>query len=72
MFLLQVCLVPPQPLSVLSGARECSNSLQQKAEDDLELTNMEYFNRADLDGWEIRKGMAFLLAHLVPQAGAGV
>jgi len=36
------------------------------------MTNIEYFNRADLDGWEIRKGMADLLAHLVPQAGAGV
>ena len=60
-------MVTTQPLSVLS-ARKYSNDLQQKTEEDLEMTYIEYFNKPDIDGWEIRKGMADLLSHVVPQS----
>ena len=60
-------MVTPEPLPVLS-ARKYSNNLQQKTEDDLEMTFIEYFNKPDIDGWQIRKGMADLLAHVVPQS----
>ena len=65
MFVLQVSLVTTQSQSVLT-ARKYSDNIQQKTEDDLELTYTEYFNRPDIDGWEIRKGMADLLSRVVP------
>ena len=67
MFVLQVSLVTTQSQSFLT-ARKYSDNIQQKTEDDLELTYTEYFNRPDIDGWEIRKGMADLLSHVVPQS----
>ena len=60
-------MVTTQPLSVLS-ARKYSTDLQQKTEDDLERTYIEYFNKPDIDGREIRKGMADLLSQVVPQS----
>ena len=60
-------MVTTQPLSALS-ARKYSNDLQQKTEEDLEMTYIEYFNKPDIDGSEIRKGMADLLSHVVPQS----
>ena len=65
MFVLQVSLVTTQSQSVLT-ARKYSDNIQQKTEDDLELTYTEYFNRPDIDGWEIRKGMADLLSRVAP------
>ena len=65
MFVLQVSLVTTQSQSVLT-ARKYSDNIQQRTEDDLELTYTEYFNRPDIDGWEIRKGMADLLSRVVP------
>ena len=67
MFVLQVSTVTTQPLPVLS-ARNYSNNLQQKTEEDLEMTLIEYFNKPGIDGLEIRKGMADLLANLVPHS----
>ena len=66
MFLLQVSLVTTQPQSVLT-ARKYSDNIQQRTEDDLEKTYTQYFNRPDIDGWEIRKGMADLLSRVLPQ-----
>ena len=54
MFLLQVSLVTTQPQSVLT-ARKYSDNITQRTEDDLEKTYTQYFNRPDIDGWEIRK-----------------
>ena len=67
MFVSQVSMVTTQPLSVLS-ARKYSDNLQQKTQDDLEQSYIEYFNRPDLDSWQIRKAMADLLADVVPQS----
>jgi len=43
-------------------------STSSQADEDFDKKYIDYFNRADIDGWEIRKGMADLVAmDLVPE-----
>ena len=67
MFVPQVSLVVlEQPLPLLT-ARKYSTKLQKESED-FEMKYVEYFTRDDIDGWQIRKGVADLMASdLVPR-----
>merc|ERR1740129_329239 len=54
------------PARVIPGLSSITPQLQQDQEFDSRY--VEYFNRADIDGWEVRKGMADLCAmDLVPE-----
>ena len=46
------------------SVRKFSSKVETDAEFDQRY--VDYFNRADIDGWEIRKGMADLLSRVVP------
>ena len=43
-------------------------SAKVASEEEFDRKYVEYFNRSDIDGWEIRKGMADLLSQVVPQS----
>ena len=52
-------------MPVVSAKKFSTNS---QAEAEFDKKYIDYFNRADIDGWEIRKGMADLVAmDLVPE-----
>jgi len=59
-------LAQPKPLQGLSSRRLASTATCQDLEFDARY--VDFFNRQDLDGWELRKGMADLCAmDLVPE-----
>jgi len=62
----KVTLVQSARAMPVVSAKKFSTNSQAEAEFDKKY--IDYFNRADIDGWEIRKGMADLVAmDLVPE-----
>ena len=53
-------------LETVTSSRKFSTKVS--SEEEFDRKYVEYFNRPDIDGWEIRKGMADLVAmDLVPE-----
>jgi len=70
-YILQVTLVQTaRNIPVVTNVNVNVRKFSTKVESDEEFDRryIDYFNRADIDGWEIRKGMADLVAmDLVPE-----
>merc|ERR1712183_108867 len=59
---------PARVIPGLSSKSFSSISPQLQQDQEFDSRYVEYFNRADIDGWEVRKGMADLCAmDLVPE-----
>ena len=55
-------------LPVVNKVSVSKFSTKVQTEEEFDRKYVDYFNRADIDGWEIRKGMADLVAmDLVPE-----
>jgi len=65
----QVTLVQTaRELPVVNKVSVSKFSTKVQTEEEFDRKYVDYFNRADIDGWEIRKGMADLVAmDLVPE-----
>ena len=55
-------------IPVVSNVNVRKFSTKVESDEDFDRRYIDYFNRSDIDGWEIRKGMADLVAmDLVPE-----
>ena len=68
-YFLQVTLVQTaRNIPVVTNVNVRKFSTKVESDEDFDRRYIDYFNRADIDGWEIRKGMADLVAmDLVPE-----